>query len=302
VLLVFFALVLLICSVASQKVLLKTIDPFEPDTPSLILIIDGSLLPQTLTASTQGSGILGGERDLSLTAETGPDGRVLTAGVSLSQWDVSTPNGASGFAVMQYDGIDGSTTLNPTGLGGEDFTSLGADGLRATIQTDIDTEYTFTIYDTSGGQGDFIITVPGAIDLLTDYSIPFAGFTGNADFSSIGAIEILIELFENVDSTISLVGVEGTNIVPVPSPNPTPEPDDWYTFDDDDDGLSPYGDEEPHRRTYFLDDDRVIYYYFYGQLDDGDTVYVGFDSGSDGNTLFTSTVLLFTVITILFGL
>lgn len=307
-LLVFLGLtVLALTAQAGTTVLLKTIDPFTPDTPTIIVTIVESQLPITQTAFTQDAGILGGERDLSLTAETGTSNRILTAGVTDGEWDVSTPNGASGIAIMQYDGTDASINLNTRGLGGENFVALGGSGLRATIQTDIDTEYTFTVYDMNGGQSSITIPVPGEVNVLTDYSLPFSSFSGNADFTNVGAIEIDIELFANVDSTISLIGVEGSvnSASATPQPNPsassTPAGSNWYTFDDDDDGISPCGDEEPHRRTYFLSSDRVIYYYFYGQVDDGDTVIV-LESGSDGNVLFTSAVVLMTVIATLFGL
>jgi hypothetical protein len=299
--LVFLGLAVLICSVAGQRVLLKTIDPFDPDTPSLILVIAEGGLPATLTVSTAGSQILGGERDLQLTAETGPNGRVLTSGVSLGQWDVSTPNGASGFAVMQYDGTDNSPALNRNGLGGRNFMTLGADAVRATIQTDVDTEYTFTFYDTNGNDGDFTITIPAAIDVLTDYTLPFDEFTGNVDFSSIGAIEILIELFANVDSTVSLVGVEGPSTVP-PSASPQPQGEGftWYTVDDDF-GRDPC-EPQPPRRDYFVDNDNVVYYYFYGYQDDDidPADLISFESGSYASVIVPSIVSMLAIFTVFF--
>merc|ERR1711898_76792 len=53
---------------------------------------------------------------------------------------------------------------------------------------------------------------------------------------------------------------------PTPGASPSPSPAGgftWYTFDDDDNGRSPCGDE-PDRRTYWVSDDNLIYYYFYG--------------------------------------
>jgi len=68
---------------------------------------------------------------------------VLSTSVDNNQWDVSTPNAASGFAVQQYDGIDGSPNLNTKGLNGKDFTFDGSSAIRCSIQTDIDTIYSF---------------------------------------------------------------------------------------------------------------------------------------------------------------
>ena len=267
-----------------------TIDPFTPNTPTLVLLIADEL-PFTMEVSTADAGILGGERDLSLTAESGSSNLVLTTGVSSGLWSVSTPNSARGFALMQYDGIDGSIALNTNGLGGVNLMADSADGFVLFIQSDIDTVYQVTVYS-GNASSELQITIPGD-DETNEYTLAFADFNGNADFSNVGAIEILIEAFDNVDTFVQIFGTTGEVVVdpsPSPSPSTIPPPPPggftWYTFDDDDNGRSPCGDEEP-RRTYFISDDNIVYYYFYG-VDQPIIV----ESSSDASALMTSVGLV----------
>merc|ERR1712137_953371 len=242
--------------VALGQVTKLILDPFEPDTNTVIILIQNGNLPQTETAFTQGSQIVGGERDLSLTANSGNNNEVLTSGVAGGTWNVATPNGATGTGILQYDGVDGSFNRNEQGLGNLDLTLDQANGFRFLISSDLPTDYTFRVY-TSTGLGTAELSVPGG-----------------ANFAQVGAIEIEVQLLPNVDSLISSFTTVGPAVA-TPSPNPSQAPAasrspdaeiDWYTFDDDDNGRSPCGDE-PDRKTYFLQDDNIIYYYFYGLPD-----------------------------------
>jgi len=284
-----------------QRTDVLTIDSFTPDTPPIIITIDSTQLPQTKTAFTTGSGILGGERDLSLTAESGPNSRVLTSGVTEGEWSISTPNGASGVSIMQYDGTDGSINLNTAGLGGVDLRVSGGDGLRAIIVTDIDTAYTFTVYS-AGGSSDFVQPILGTLP-ETEYLLPFSQFSGNANFNAVTAIEIQIEAFDNVDSTITLFAVTGVPTTPPPPPPPPDVPPPaagsqftWYTVDDDN-GREPC-DPVPPRRNYFVNDDNVVYYYFYGyHVDDSDLYSLyGSQGGSTSDAGFTAPAFAVTLI------
>ena len=262
-------LALFACAVTAQREDKTIIDPFTVRTPALVLATTADPFPQSVEASTQDANILGGERDLTIVCEQGADNLVLTTGVTQGQWSVATPNSASGYALMQYDGIDGSIQLRSTGLGGVDMTAGSADGIRALIQTDIDTEYTFTVYGMNGEVSSIQQDIPGT-DTTSEYILPFSSFTGNTDFTRVGAVEILIEAFDNVDTFVSVFRTTGPVVspsaTPTPGASPSPSPAGgftWYTFDDDDNGRSPCGDE-PDRRTYWVSDDNIIYYYFYG--------------------------------------
>ena len=239
------------------------IDPFNPDTPVLVIQADGTptqTFPITDSISTQSSTILGGERDLELVVSTATSRTPVSSSVSGGQWIVATPNGATGFAIMQYDGLDASPTLAATGLGGSDFTARGGDAIRVSVQTDIDTLYSFTITDMAGRSGTAEVEVPRG-NVISDAFIEFSSFGGSVDFSQVGSLELQIEAFDSVDCFMDLLSVVGPP--QLVSPSPIPELDDWYTFDDDDNGVSPCT-TNAKRRTYFLSDDLLIYYYFYG--------------------------------------
>lgn len=280
-----------------------TIDPFEPSTAPLVVLIDDQDLPMSDSTSTVSEGILGGERDLQITAESGPDNLLLTTSVNNGLWSVATPNSARGFALMQYDGVDNSMGLREGGLGGVDLTSGSADSFRLLIQSDIETLYTFTVYGNNGGSSTFDLEVPGD-DTTNEYFLAFDDFSGGVDFRNVGAIEILVEAFDNVDTFVEVFKTTGFVVSPSPSPSfiPPPPPEvpsqgtfTWYTFDDDDNGRSPCGDEEP-RKTYFVNDENIIYYYFYGF----DPVYE--ESSSDAAILKATTAVLSCFIALLFAM
>merc|ERR1712063_36558 len=114
----------------------------------------------------------------------------------------------------QWDGKDNSLLLDDNGLGGIDF----------------------TVNSTNGNTCDREVTIPGGAG-ENDYFLNFSSFTGNRDFTDVGGIEILVEAFDNVDSTITLVATNGlednspsrtptrtpsSSFVPSPSRTPSP--------------------------------------------------------------------------------
>jgi len=221
---------LLLCflylSLAQTRVDRRLIDDFSIGVRTIVIEIpDNADFPITDTAiytdpSSAPPTLLGGERDLQLTAEEGPAGRILTSGVSAGEWNVAAPNSARGFAVMQWDGKDNSLTLDNNGLGGLDFTDGGlADRFRAVIETDIDTIYSFTVRSPNGGECNNDVSIPGT-QSSAEYFIDFSAFSGNCDFTSVGAVEILLEAFDNVDSVFELFATNGFED---PSPSPAPQ-------------------------------------------------------------------------------
>jgi hypothetical protein len=253
----------------TTRVQKSIIDDYVVETPVIVIAITSTtVLPFQQFATTLDSNVLGGERDLILRANSGSAGRVFTSGVSEGQWNVATPNGASGVSSTQYDGTDASDNLNPKGLGGIDLTSSSVDSFKLTIQTDISTTYVIDVTDMSGGSSTQSINIPGAPGVINDYFVTFVTFTGNADFTKAGSVTLTIQGFDNVDTLVNIFSLAAPDTTPPPppgvSPSPSPIPGDtWYRFDDDDDGKSPCG-EEADEQTVFLADYNIIYYYFYG--------------------------------------
>merc|ERR1712137_170022 len=189
------------------------------------------------------------------------------------EWAVSTPKGAATETILQYDGADETMDLNTNGLGSIDLTDGGLGlSFRFSIISDIETVYSIAIYSPNNGVCTADVLFPGIVG--TDYDLEdtivdlsFEDLDGNCDLESVGALELLISGEDAIDAilrTVEIVGLDDP-VEPSPSPTRTPQPSasrppsptpapaagfTWYTFDDDDNGRSPCGDE-PDRRTYW---------------------------------------------------
>lgn len=209
--------------------------------------------------TTLGPDIIGGERDVTFTnpgavGESASGGSTLFIGVDPIAMDavlrISSDDGTSSAGSLIYDGTGGATgevnldnsgagdvdaadnvdLVNPTGLGGLDFSTFQAflfeiqnadQGLTATV----------SIWDTAGGFASVTVTVPvvssspgpgefaspllAPIPFDVFLGLPVAippGFVVNSvtddpgfDFSSIGAIAFGIETEEDADLRLGLI-------------------------------------------------------------------------------------------------
>ena len=180
---------------------------------------------------------IGGERDFE--AE-------ITSGMSGDEVEVRTDAGmllfnpdffAQGIYSLTWDGTDGSSALDATGLGGVDFLSGVDDG--GICLTDVS-------FDQSGGQitvtvySDAMNFSEAVIDNITpftnnDFFISFdptssglrfeaTGGTG-ADFSNVGAIELeVLSTSQAMDGAMDLIGVFNADITDCDFINPAPIP------------------------------------------------------------------------------
>jgi len=167
-------------------------------------------------------GLVGGERDLALFTTQGLSGRTMSSSVQSGTWEISTPIGASGYVLLQLDGKDNSINLNKNGFNPRyDATSGGtADRFNITLGTDLATIITITAY-TSSGDCSVDLSIPaGSSSNLEPVFLPFAGANSTCNFQSIGAIELVVQAFENVDATVSFFGITGP-ILPSPTPTST---------------------------------------------------------------------------------
>merc|ERR1712063_65269 len=256
-----FGVLLLACvlAVSAQETKL-IIDDFAQLTPPLIITLsDSNAAPQSLFTATETSGALGGERDLNLLVTSGSNGLTTIASISGNAWNVATAEENVGNSFLQYDGLDDSPALQSSGLGGIDLTNDNGVAFRLLLESDFDTFYVITVVDMNGDVSEAIVDVVGD-DTTQEYVVDFDDFNGSADFSNVGAIQILVELLEDVDAILSLFAVVGPQAPPPPPPG---NGFTWYTFDDDDNGRDPCPPERP-RPDYFIKDDNVVYYYFFG--------------------------------------
>jgi hypothetical protein len=186
----------------------QTIDSF--DTTEQVVTAD----PVTTTASSSlaATEVLGGERDV-LVNYTSGSGEVA---VQIDYFDSNLFAFVSGLnvigdATIQYDGADGdAVTLDTSGLAGADLSDSDTNaGLLIMIQGDstgataqIDVYSNATDYSTTS------VTIPDQVD-LEEVFLPFSAFTvaggSGVDFSSVGAIELLVNGVANLDGTVTVL-------------------------------------------------------------------------------------------------
>lgn len=209
--------VVLVCGLATaQREVKLDIDQFVVRSSVFFVF------PQTGSEgaeSVSNAAILGGERDLFVQAQAG-NNALFQSQVGDGEWVVSTPgNGATGFARIQYDGVDGSPNLVADGLNRADLTVDLADAFTTIATSDLPTVLTVTVYDDNQAC-EIVQNVEGGV-VEREFEFPYADFEGNCDFQAIGAIELVIDMFENVDVDITAFSLTGE---PLPSPSPTPSP------------------------------------------------------------------------------
>ena len=158
--------------------------------------------------------ILGGERDAFL-ERTSTNSGSISMDVNGSFTDAmayaSSP-ATSGRAIITYDGTDGSSAFNPTGLGGVDLTLGGQyHGLNIHTTSDIGASVTFTIYTDATRYSTY--TLPVLADptfTFVDYFVNWTSFTtgagaaSGADFTNVGAITLTMDGTTNPGTDIGI--------------------------------------------------------------------------------------------------
>jgi hypothetical protein len=169
------------------------IDDFSTNQSALTLTYPPA--GTSASSSASGAGIIGGERDLQINLTAGViAGNTMSATVSSGFFSYSQDATIAGNGTLQWDGTDGSPTLNATGLGGIDLSAGGSqDAIRMNLFfDDLPTNVTLTLYTDAGNASATSFTTPGLLFSATNFDIPLSSFTttlGNgADVSNIGAI------------------------------------------------------------------------------------------------------------------
>jgi len=237
------------CVLAQTQVNRIKIDDYTEGTNNVVIKLTSNLTTSqtpvtksSIFTSTNGAGdanILGGERDLQYTALSGLDGRSYNTYVVLDgygQWVISTPQGATGSALMQYDSLDNSITLNVKGFTQITGTSAGLDltegglgkAFLVTIETDLATSFAINVYSPNGNKctTSIPVTITGTTNSLVT---KFSAFTGSCDFTNVGAIEINVQTLANVDTVLTLFTTQGDPNPTTPTPSksvvpPSPSP------------------------------------------------------------------------------
>jgi len=175
------------------------------------IIIDSFDVSQRLDAnsgtpvaegSVTGAGIIGigGERDSRASYDSAPNEVVLEANAgSNSLPNFSIGADTRGGADVVWDGVDGSSTINFTGLGGIDLTDGGAlDRIAVKVAfDDLAVDVILEVYTNSSSSSTATINLPGGIFAPQTHEVLFSSFstlgTGPADFTNVGAIVLKID-------------------------------------------------------------------------------------------------------------
>jgi uncharacterized repeat protein (TIGR01451 family) len=173
------------------------IDDFSTNQAALTLTYPPA--GTSASSSASGSGILGGERDMQINLTGGViAGNTESAVVSSGFFSYSQDATIAGNSLLQWDGTDGSATLNPTGLGGVDLTAGGTQDafLLNVFFDDLPVNSVITVYSDAGNASSFTLALPGLLFSSTNFAIPYSSFattlgTG-ADFTNVGAITLSV--------------------------------------------------------------------------------------------------------------
>ncbi len=186
----------------------RVIDPFTGGAQSL----SADSVTPVVNGSASNASIVGGERDVRLTYTSGIQDVQLDIIPSISTLSFSSNLQVLGNVLLQYDGVDGTGTLNATGLGG--ITLNGTDS-RAGIQLSTRGDNAggtavVRVYTSATNFSTSTVNIP-AQTTPEPIFVPFSSFTTGvgaaaaADFNSVGAIEVLINGVVELQATVTVV-------------------------------------------------------------------------------------------------
>jgi hypothetical protein len=168
------------------------IDDWSAPHAASVLSPDG-----TATTLATGSGILGGEREITVTRSSGVAITMAASGGSLAHGQIA---GSLGTGEVIWDGTDGGGALDPIGLGGVDLTdALIAAAISISLFfDDVPLSLALTVWTDAANASEMVVSLPGGIppDPPLGLVLAFASFTvvsgAGADFTNVGAVRLAI--------------------------------------------------------------------------------------------------------------
>ncbi|QEG41865.1 COG1361 S-layer family protein [Roseimaritima ulvae] len=192
----------------------QSIDDFSSGDQSLSVADD----TQPPDVSSVAGSMIGGERDMQLTNQNGGDPITLIVDTGSTQLTLASPLGVTANGLVQYDGIDGSITLDATGLNSADLVQ-GTEGTGLLLGVFGDLAggtLNVRIYTDADNASETTVNVPVDVaiqELFVQFSdfTTLGGATGPADFTDVGAIEAELQGVASLDARISVL----SSIAPV---------------------------------------------------------------------------------------
>ncbi len=179
------------------------VDHFD-SVQNTIAMAPGTLPITSCTSVTDGN-VVGGQRDVQVQItgyqSGGGDIEALINNNGNSLFSLDQDSGVEGWVEVVWDGEDPCTSLNPVGLGGEDFTFGGVhDSLRMGVSSDdLPADVTFTVYTDANNWRSYVLELPGFVFTPRIFNITFAEIDnsgsgqGTVDWTNIGALVMRIQ-------------------------------------------------------------------------------------------------------------
>ena len=203
----------------------QTVDTFNTTAQA----VTANVVTPTVPSSVAATEAIGGERDVLVTYTSGT-GEVA---VQIDQFNSNVFAFVSGLnvvgsALVQYDGADGNATvLAATGLGGVSL-SGGDANAGLLLATRGDSPGATAVLRVYTNATDFSTTTINIPDQATteELFVPFSAFVvgggAGATFSSVGAIELLINGVSDLDATVTVLRSLRPSEVPLNLENEVP--------------------------------------------------------------------------------
>lgn len=221
---------------------IDAIDTFDATTNAMNRVIDKEEdLPYVVQEITTAKhSIEGGERDVLFNITSAPLGSFFDTGVFQGNWAVEFAAHSEGTVLLQYDGKDGTSYLNRTGLGGVDLARKGADCLHLEVVAGGELSYRIVVYDMGGRSAER--TFQAGRENLDDVLLFYTDFALHQqvqlNWQLVGALEVFAiapqDADEPVRSTLFKLATADSTIGPSPASPVSSE------------GLSPVGRSPEH--------------------------------------------------------
>lgn len=188
----------------------------------------------TETASFAAIEAIGGQRDVTVALDTtNVESGSLEALFNGAGALLLNAGGDAGVVTIQYDGVDGTSALDPTGLGGVSLAGGAATDpvdenagliIRLRSENAASDNAQIRVFTSATEQSTFNITIPAAAT-VQEVFVPFSDFTGNANFNDVGAIEAEVGLSLDNDVTVQIIETIEPVVVPANLINTPPQVD-----------------------------------------------------------------------------
>lgn len=176
------------------------------------------------TSVAGGAGILGGERDFELSLLSGQGATLQSDFDGNSMLEHGQIGSSTATSLIVWDGADGDPlSLDPTGLGGVDFTVGGTlSGIRIVIDlNDLSAPLTLSAYTDGSNWSSATVILPGGIPPKANLFVPYLDFVpqagSGADFTNIGAFSMFIDGSSTPSLDLQLELIAASTPVPEPT-------------------------------------------------------------------------------------